>query len=73
MHGTYEVHIPSGPFQGDYIDDIDIHYDEEKGQFDIRSASRKGLRDATHLDFSRQGANSKRIEAIRDAWPVSYE
>lgn len=68
LHYTYTVEIPSGPLKGTYIDDVDIYYDAAKGCFEIRSASRVGFRDAVHFDFSRPGANKKRIEAIREAF-----
>lgn len=68
LHYTYTVEIPTGPLQGTYIDDVDIYFDSIRRCFEIRSASRVGFRDAVHLDFHQQGANKKRIEAIRRAW-----
>jgi len=68
LHYEYTVHIPSGPLKGTYIDDVDIFYDKDKRQFDIRSASRVGFRDLVSLDFSIPGANKKRIESIREAF-----
>lgn len=68
LHYTYTVEIPSGPLKGTYTDDLDIYCDLARRCFEIRSASRSGFRDAVHLDFSQQGANKKRIEAIRSAW-----
>lgn len=68
LHYEYTVNIPTGALKGVYIDDIDIYYDAKKHHFDIRSASRKGFRDAVNLNFSLPGANKKRIEAIRDAF-----
>jgi uncharacterized protein (DUF1499 family) len=65
LHYIFTVEIPSGPLKGIYIDDLDAYYDEENRYFDIRSASRVGIRDALHLDFNLPGANKKRIEAIR--------
>jgi len=67
LHYTYTVVIPSGALKGTYIDDLDIYYNTEKNCFEIRSASRTGFRDATHLDFSKPGANKNRIEALRGA------
>jgi uncharacterized protein (DUF1499 family) len=64
LHYTFTVVIPSGPLKGTYIDDVDLYFKGDR--FDIRSASRKGFRDAVHLDFSQMGANKKRIEAIRE-------
>lgn len=71
LHYEYTVVIPSGVLKGVYIDDVDLFYNEEKGYFDIRSASRKGYRDAVHLDFSEPGANKKRVEAIRAAFSAA--
>lgn len=71
LHYTYTVEIPSGPLKGTYIDDIDVYYDPNQRHFDIRSASRKGFRDALNLDFSLPGANKKRVEAIRTAFSKS--
>ncbi len=68
LHYIYEVNIPSGPLKGTYIDDLDLYFDSEKRCFHIRSASRKGIRDAIHFDFKQMGANKKRIEAIRQAF-----
>ncbi len=65
LHYEYTVTIPSGPLKGVYIDDVDLFYDRDKQQFEIRSASRSGFRDAVHLDFSKPGANKNRVEAIR--------
>lgn len=68
LHYTYKVEIPSGPLKGTYIDDLDIHYDQESQLIHIRSASRTGFRDATNLNFNRPGANKRRLEALRDEW-----
>jgi len=65
LHYTYKVEIPSGALKGTYIDDVDLYYNQEKQQFDIRSASRTGFRDAIHTDRTIPGANKKRIENIR--------
>ena len=71
LHYTYTVVIPSGSLKGTYIDDLDIYYDQEKRLFQIRSASRTGFRDATHMNFNRPGANKNRLEALRAEW-TSY-
>lgn len=65
----YKVVIPSGPLKGTYIDDLDLYFDPDANRFHIRSASRKGFRDALHFDFSQWGANKKRVEEIRGAFP----
>jgi uncharacterized protein (DUF1499 family) len=67
-HYTFTVVIPSGALKGTYIDDLDAYYDEKQSVIEIRSASRKGIRDAVHLDFKQPGANKKRVEAIRAAF-----
>lgn len=56
LHYTYTVVIPKGVFKGVYIDDLDIYYDEVNHVFHLRSASRTGFRDATHLNFKRPWA-----------------
>lgn len=71
LHYTYTVEISKGLLKGTYIDDVDIYYNSREHHFDIRSASRKGFRDAIHLDFSQPGANKNRIEAIRQLWTAS--
>lgn len=68
LHYTYTVVIPKGVLKGVYIDDLDIYYDEVNHVFHLRSASRTGFRDATHLNFKRPGANKNRLEALRSEW-----
>ena len=68
LHYIYKVEIISGPLKGVYTDDVDIYYDEEHNCFDIRSASRVGLRDSINVfNFSSPGANKNRIEDLRSA------
>jgi len=69
-HGFYQryeftVDIPK---LGVFTDDVDIYLNPESNKLDIRSASRKGIRDALNIDFHQPGANKKRIEAIREAF-----
>lgn len=72
LHYEYTVVIPSGIAKGTYIDDIDIFYDKERSCFDIRSASRIGLRDSLDVfNFKVPAANKKRVEAIRSAFLAS--
>ncbi len=68
LHYLWTVEIPTGALKGTYIDDVDIFCDPNTHLIHIRSASRKGFRDAVHLDFSKPGANKSRVEKIRTAF-----
>lgn len=72
LHYEYTVKIPSGPLKGVYTDDVDIFYNEKERRFEIRSASRTGFRDATHLNRKVPGANKKRVEAIRELFNKNH-
>ncbi|MDB6081717.1 MAG: hypothetical protein JWO53_989, partial [Chlamydiia bacterium] len=62
----YKGVVTGKPSESEF--DIDVFYNKNKKQFDIRSASRSGFVDSETLDFKEPGSNKKRVEAIRQEW-----